>query len=356
MKYLKDFGYNDFFQKAFHDLGRDDLTPARITGEEKNSWRVITEAGELRAEATGKLLFETEGSSSLPKTGDWVAVSQFDDLAIIHDILPRQNMLSRRASGRAVEEQVIASNLDVVFVVQGLDNNFNVNRLERQAAAIRSCGISSAVILTKTDLAEDLNPYIRQVKNSAAGGPVFCLSNFNGEGFEPLLEFLQPGKTYALIGSSGAGKSSLLNFLSGKEVMKTSDVRASDSRGRHTTTSRKLFRLDSGILVLDTPGMREFGLWTDSDTFEDSFGQFSGISANCLFTDCTHVHEKGCAVIQAVQDGTIEYSTYENYLKMRKEVQYLESKTDSREASNSKKKWKIISKEIKRVYKNRDKR
>lgn len=349
---LISLGWNNFFDKNFQQYYKNGFEAARVIEENKTNYLLFTKYGEVPGEVTGKLLFNSGSQADLPKVGDWVAVMFFDDntKAIIHDVLPRRTKISRKTADKKTGEQIIAANIDKVFIVQGLDGNFNINRLERYLVAVNQSGAEPVLILNKTDLCPDVDEKISEVKKSHPDVSIFTTSTIDSFGIETLSEFIVEAETIAFVGSSGVGKSSLINALLGEEKIKTASVRESDSRGRHTTTKRELFLLKNGGILIDTPGMREFGLWNSENGLSQTFSEFDELSLKCRYTDCTHTHETGCAVIAAVEDGTLPREKYDNYLKLRKELRYLETKQNKFAELEEKKKWKNIQKEVNRFF------
>ena len=350
---LNSLGWNDFFDTSFTKYKNDGYCCARVSAENKNNYLLLTVFGEIIGEVSGKFLFENERQSELPKVGDWAVITFFNnnEQAVIHGILPRSTKLSRKSSDRKIDEQMIAANIDTVFIVQSLDNNFNINRLERYLAAVNQSGAAPVTVLNKMDLCNDVQEKLELVKTRTGIDGLLTVSAKTGDGIEEMIKYISPGITIALVGSSGVGKSSLINLLAGYEKFKTNEVREDDSRGRHTTTRRELVLLPSGGILIDTPGMREFGLWNADEGISETFSEFEEYSGSCKYADCSHVHEAGCAVLDALEKGMIAKERYENYLKLRKELKYLESKQSISAQIEEKRKWKTIHKEMKNFYK-----
>ena len=350
---LKSLGWDDFFRSQLNNHINNGLVPGRIAAENKTNYAVYTEFGELTAEVTGKLLFASENSADLPKTGDWVLLNYFEDenKGIIQEVLERKTKLSRKAAGQKTEEQIFASNIDFVFIVHPIDGGFNFNKLERQLVPAYQSKAEPIVILSKSDLCEDVNLIVDKIKKEHPGVTLVPTSIFDNTGIDLLKQKIEESKTYILIGSSGAGKSSLINALFGDEVLKTGEVRSKDLRGKHTTTRREFIILPQGGILIDTPGIRELQLWDAGEGLTTVFNEYEDIAGECKYKDCTHTQEKGCAVIEALNKGKISQKKYDNYLKMRKELQYLETKQDYFAAKEKERKWKNIKKELKRYYK-----
>jgi ribosome biogenesis GTPase len=281
---------------------------------------------EIPAEPTGKLLFSAESVEDLPCVGDWVFVQYHnsDTLAIIHDLFPRKTVLRRKSAGKRIEYQTIASNIDVAFIIQSCDFDFNLRRMERYLVMVKEGRIEPIIILSKSDLAseEDLKHRVSQIRQAQISANVIPLSNKTGFGLDTIQKVLKKGKTYCLIGSSGVGKTTLLNHLMGQDVFETNPVRENDGKGRHTTASRQLIVLDSGALLIDTPGMRELGMMGVSAGIEESFSDIHEISKKCRFSDCSHTGEANCAILTAMESGHLTEDRYRSYLKLIKESEY----------------------------------
>jgi ribosome biogenesis GTPase len=286
-----------------------------------------SEFGSVPAELTGKLTYGTESPEDMPCVGDWVSVEYFDQNthAIVHEVLPRRTILRRRSSGAQVDYQLIAANVDVAFIVQSCDVDYNLNRLDRYIVMTKDGGIDSILLLTKCDLVDDskMESIIDEVKREHSID-VIPLSNASGAGYDRFRDTLSKGKTYCLIGSSGVGKSSILNKLLGKEEFATNLVREKSAKGRHTTTRRQLVALDNGALFVDTPGMRELGMMGFGRGIEDSYEDIAAIAEGCRFADCTHTNENSCAVLLSVAAGALTEERLQSYLKLMKESKYYE--------------------------------
>lgn len=354
----EELGWNSFLQNQLSDFP-EAFTAGRISAENKNNYHLLLPGiGEVTAECTGKLIFNATNKSELPKVGDWVMVQYFEDedKALIMELLERRNTLSRKVAGQVTEAQVMATHVDKALIVQGLDDNYNVNRLIRAVVLVRECGITPLIVLNKADLADDLQALLAPVKEQLGDVKTIVVSALNNEGVELLEDEINAGETLVLIGSSGAGKSTLLNRLLGEHTMATGSVRAGDAKGRHTTTRREMHILPNGGIIIDTPGTRELQLLSAKGALGATFGEISELSAACRYKDCTHTVEAGCAVLEALDAGEISEVTYENYLKLRNEDAYMEAKTDQKARLEKKAQDKRLHKEIRSVFKTRKKR
>ncbi len=319
---LEDLGYNSSLEKSRIEQNMESLEIGRIISEHKERYVVKTIKDEFEAEITGNLRFTASIRSDFPAVGDWVAVSVFDNkLAIIHKILSRKNLLERKSAGKVGEKQPIAANIDFAFIMQSADRDFNINRLERYLTICYSAGVEPIIILSKTDLISqtETDVLLEKMESRIGNIRIFAISNQTKEGYDKLLQVLEKGKTYCILGSSGVGKSTLINNISGKEIMGTSSISISTGKGKHTTSHRELIVLESGALLIDNPGMREVGIADTAGGFETAFDTIINLSGDCKFKDCTHTHEKGCAVLAAVEKGLLDKATYNNYLKIEKE-------------------------------------
>ena len=318
---LEDLGYNDKIEKfrIEHDLNRFEV--GRVISEHRERYIVRTIKGEFEAEITGNMRFTAKSREDFPAVGDWVALTTHDlDFAIIHNILPRSSIIKRQAVGQFGEIQIIATNIDYAFLVQATDRDFNINRLERYLTICYSAKVKPVIVLTKTDLTDDLriNEILNSIKARIKNVPVIPVSNETKNGYEAIHAFIEQGKTYCMLGSSGVGKSTLLNNLSGESLMRTDIISQSTNKGKHVTSHRELIILENGGILIDNPGMREVGIADSAGGLETTFDRIVRLSKNCKFKDCTHTTEIGCSVIEAVEKGEIDKASYENYLKMER--------------------------------------
>jgi ribosome biogenesis GTPase len=353
--YLHALGWNQFFQGYWDTRAHDGLTPARVVEAQKEAYRVVGQSGEMAAEVTGRFRHSAHDNATFPAVGDWVAIDALpaEEKALIHEVLPRQMKLSRQAAGqRAAVEQVLVANVDTAFVVMSLNADFNLRRVERYLGAIWETGAQPVVLLSKADLCLGRESAAESITVAAPLVNVHILSAVTGEGVEALTPYIGPGKTVVLLGSSGVGKSTIINSLVGADIQSTRETRSTDDRGRHATTYRRLFLMPSGGVLIDTPGMREFQLWEESG-LDEAFDDVGELGANCRFRDCQHDTEPGCTVLQAVEDGTLDAGRLANYRKLRREIQFLERRRDAAAQSAQKKRWKQTSRAMKRHYKNK---
>jgi ribosome biogenesis GTPase len=350
---LQSLGAGQEIYGAFETYAAHGLTLGRVAAGQRDQYRIFTAGGECAAEASGALWYRTPDRAGMPVVGDWVAARVLDDQAIVEAVLPRRTLFSRRAAGRREEEQPIAANIDLVFLVCGLDGDFNLRRLERYLTLASESGAQPVVVLNKADLCSDLPVRLAETRSVARDAPVVTASARTATGIDGLTGFLLPGRTVALLGSSGVGKSTLVNRLVGEERLRTNDVRESDSRGRHTTTHRELVPLPGGGALIDTPGMRELQLWAGQDSVDRTFDEISAFAARCRFRDCSHAGEHGCAVEAAVRDQSISPERWESYRKLAAEARRHELLTDPLAARLAKRKLKTMHKAQKEIYKRR---
>ena len=337
---LIDLGWNDFFERHFEKFRDQGLVPARIAQEHKGLYFIYCQYGELSARISGKLRHSVKSRAELPAVGDWVIVQARPDehKASIIALLPRKSLFSHKAvlsggmpdSGGKTEQQVLSANVDTVFLVCGLDADFNLRRIERYLIVGWDSGANPVIILNKADLCSDIDEKIAEVESIAFGVPIHPVSATKNQGLENLQKYLSRGKTAVLLGSSGVGKSSIINKMLGQESLKVREVRAYDSRGRHTTAYRQMILLPDGGIVIDTPGMRELALWSNEQGLDKTFNDIAELALRCRFRDCSHQGEPGCAVQQALQDGTLNASRHKNYLKLQKELKHLALRQDTK--------------------------
>ena len=352
MSNLEDIGYNDWFKSrvdaekvAAHDL-------ARITSVHKDSYTVSKGNEEIFAELSGNLLYSSEAVGDLPTTGDWVYADFFDDdtHAIIYGVLPRKTLLKRKAAGKVVDFQLIAANIDVAFILQSLNDNFNLRRLERYLVMVNEAGIEPVILLSKSDLVpkQEIDGLKRSVVDIAPQATVLEFSNLSRENLDSVTQLLKKGRSYCLIGSSGVGKTTLLNSIIGNEQFETKSVSKIQSKGRHTTTSRHLVWLENGAMIIDTPGMRELGNMSVDEGLEETFSEIVDLSQQCKFSNCSHSNEKGCAILAAIASGELPEKRYQNYLKMKREAEF-----NQMSYSEKRKKDRDFGKLIKETMKNK---
>ncbi len=325
---LSDLGFDNWFLEKREGLQKPECSVARVTAVNRDNYLIRNESTEVLAELTGAFRFSAGSSLELPAVGDWALARYLNEgtFAIIQGLFPRKSTLKRKAAGRDIDFQMIASNIDMAFIVQSCDVDFSLRRLERYLVMAREGGIEPILILSKSDLVspEEMQERIAAVRQSGAGCDVISLSNKTGSGLDDVAKVLQRGKTYCLLGSSGVGKSTLLNRLVGRDLMHTNVVRATDGRGRHTTARRQLILLDQGAMLIDTPGMRELGNIAVSEAIDESFSDIVELSNACRFTNCTHTNEPGCSLLAAVRGGELNEGRYQSYLKLIKESEYHE--------------------------------
>ncbi len=354
---LKDYGWNSFFKECYNKL-ETEYKPAIVCCRYSNYYDIICAAGKYSAELSGAFVYNTVNISEFPAVGDWILVDLLkgETKAVIHEVLPRKSCFSRKAPDGKENEQVIAANIDMLCIVTGLDNNFNPNRIERYITQAYNSGAAPLIILNKVDLVTSRDSILLELEKVVIGADVVFLSTITGEGIEQLRCYLKKGKVSAFAGSSGVGKSSIINMLVSDALIKTKNVREKDSKGRHTTSARQMFKTKDGAIIIDTPGMRELGLWSSGNALNDSinysinkaFEEIAEISEHCKFNNCSHDKEPGCAVKQALSEGNLSPERYGNYIKLQKEIEYLKRKVDIKVSGNTKKRWKEITKQIRK--------
>jgi len=326
-------GWNSFFQKEFEEFsGGQGFIPARIVRQNKHNYDVLCEKGDLTAEVSGAFSYLAESSVDFPTVGDWVVINAIENenKAIIHKLLPRKNSFSRKAAGIETEAQVLASNIDTVFVVTGLDRDFNPRRIERYMTLIHNYGAEPVILLNKADLCSDPPARVSEIEMVAPNVPVYYLSAICDDDMSQINNLIPTGKTGAMLGSSGTGKSTIINRLLGEDILATSETSEAVGKGIHTTTWRELILLPSGGIVIDTPGLREVQLWADEEDLSITFDDIEDIATQCRFRNCKHQSEPGCAILQAVEDEILDYRRVLNYHKMRREIRFLEARKEQR--------------------------
>lgn len=349
---LIEYGWNKTheanWEAIIENINKKNCVPGRVTLEHKRMFRVVTAEGEWLSVCSGTFEHEAFERRDFPAVGDWVAVEKMpgEERGIIHAILPRTSLFSRKVAGSAITEQILAVNIDIVFLVMSMNKDFNARRLERYLVAAYDSGAVPVVVLTKKDMCENPSYYIEEAQNIALGSNVFAVSNLTGEGISALTRLLTDDKTAALLGSSGVGKSSLANVICGDKMMAVQDIREDDDMGRHTTTHRELITIPTGGVLIDTPGMREFQLWDNNESLDSSFKDVEEFSNSCKFNDCQHNNEPGCAIRQALDTGALSADRYGSYLKLKRELAFLERKMDRTAQSKERKKWKTITKSM----------
>jgi ribosome biogenesis GTPase len=341
---LHHLGWDATLEAAFEPFARQGLLPGRVAAEHTHLYRLLAAEGEPLASVTGRMRHDAVDRLDFPAVGDWVAFQPApgEERAVIHAVLPRRSRFVRQAAGEAGAPQIVAANVDTVLLVAALDRDFNPRRLERYLTLAWDSGARPVIVLNKADLVADPGAARAALADVALGVPIHAVSGAAGEGLEALAPYLAPGRTIALLGSSGVGKSTLLNRLAGREAHATGAVRATDDRGRHTTTFRALVALPGGALAIDTPGMRELQLWEGAEGFAEAFGDVAAIAARCRFRDCAHAREPGCAVRAALETGELAPERLASYQKLARELAHQARKQDQRLALAEKARWKQI--------------
>ena len=360
---LHQLGWDSFFEEGFRQLESEDWLPARVISQQKSSYTVQGEQGELKATVAGRLRYQNDVADSYPVVGDWVAVAvqPQERRGVIQAILPRKSSFSRkiagsrqRRSGGLTQEQVVAANVDTVFLVSGLDGgrNYNLRNIERYITIAWNSGARPVIVLNKADICDDVESCVKETELIASGVPVHAVSAVSKSGLGLLHAYITEASTVALLGQSGVGKSAIINALLGEERQPVGTVRAGDRRGRHTTTQRELILLPGGGAVIDSPGMREIQLWGEESALDNAFDDIERIADSCRFSDCGHTNEPGCAVREALRDGIIDDARFQSYRRLKRELKYLAARRDDRVRQEEKERWKKISQWARRFKKN----
>jgi len=370
---LQDLGWSDFFASQLGEVPADsDVVVARVAEENREMFRLLSSQGEFMAEVSGKFRHEVAGRADFPAVGDWVLAStrKEESRATIHRLLNRKSKFSRKIAGKKTEEQIVAANVDVVFIVSSLNSEFNLRRLERYVALAWESGAQPVIVLNKSDLAENPEELRREAEAAAIGVRVILSSALRGDGISEIRELMRSApdktpfeensseqmpvaKTAALLGSSGVGKSSLINAILGTQLLDTGEIRESDDRGRHTTTTRHLIVAPNGGVLIDTPGMRELQLWDASEGIDQAFGEIAELAVNCKFRDCKHVNEPGCAVRAAVESGALDAERLDSFHKLGREEKFVAAKQDAAVRAEQTKALKQLMKKQNRFYRDR---
>lgn len=348
---LEEYGWNGYFADVFATCAGPGLEPARIVFEDNVGYRAHAECGDVSARISGRLRHDSQSREDLPAVGDWVAIKvsdrDRDRLATIHAVLPRRSRFVRKVAGAKTEQQIVGANIDTVLLVTALNSDFTVRRIERYLLLAQESGAEPVIVLSKADLCENVARIMDEVSHVVRDVPVHSVSVFEEDGVNSLRPYFRPGETVALLGSSGVGKSTLINFLLGFDRQKIADIRESDGRGKHTTRHRELILLPQGGLVLDTPGMRELQLWEGSEGLRETFEDIEAIALTCRFSNCGHESEPGCAIREAVAAGVLDRARLDSYVKLQKEVRSFEIRHDALARRANQQKWKKLSREAK---------
>jgi ribosome biogenesis GTPase len=360
---LPDLGWNEFFKKHFEKFKNPGLIPARVAQEHRHNFLLYCERGELVGSVSGKFRFQAQSKGEFPAAGDWVAASirEGERKAIIRAVLPRRSQFSRKAvlsggmpdTGGKTDEQILAANVDYIFLVSGLDGEFNLRRMERYLSIAWESGAIPVLVLNKADVCVDVQSHLKHAQSIAMGAAVHTISAAKNEGLSVFHQYLKSGMTGAFLGSSGVGKSTIINALLGEERLRVGEVREFDKKGRHITSSRELIILPAAGMVIDTPGMRELALWDQEEGITKTFDDIEQIALGCRFRDCRHQDEPGCAVKLAVEEEQLDAKRLVSYLKLKKELALLSLRKDQRARLDVKKRWKEISIAARKLKKNK---
>jgi ribosome biogenesis GTPase len=348
---LNQYGYNTFFEDHFREYSGNGYIAGRVAIQNKSNYVVYSEHGELNAEVSGKMMFDAENKEDYPAVGDWVVMRPLLDeqKAIIDKVLPRQTVFSRKEAGNRTERQILASNIDTVFIMTSLNHDFNLRRLERYMVLALESGVNPVIVLSKADICEDINNKVNETNSIAEDIPVHVLSSIMHQGVDELKHYFDGNKTIAVLGSSGVGKSTFINTLLGEDTLKTLEISSYKDKGHHATTRRELILIPTGGLIVDTPGMRELQLWEGGEGIENVFDDIEELIHKCKFSDCTHRKEPGCAIKEAIENSELDEKRFESYLKMKREARYFESRKNHKANLAEKAKWKKIHKQAKEL-------
>ncbi len=349
MVHLSALGWNSYFQEHWESIVQPGWEPVRVAEQQKESYRVVGETGEITAEVSGRFRHTAHDMSAFPAVGDWAAVSSHGGRGLIRAVLPRRTKLSRKAAGLRTDEQVLVANVDAVLAVTSLNQDLSARRMERYLSAIWESGAQPVLVLNKADLCPNPREAAAEIAAVAPGVNIHVVSAATGEGFDDLGSYIGPGNTVVLVGSSGVGKSTIINRLLDSNVQSTRDIRSSDETGRHATTYRRLFMLPGGGVLIDTPGIRELQLWDAGEGLDETFEDIGRLAAECRFRDCQHETEPGCAVRDAIGASRLE-----SYRKLKRELQHLDRRRDAAAQSEQKKIWKQRNKALRIFYKERE--
>jgi ribosome biogenesis GTPase / thiamine phosphate phosphatase len=355
--FIQDLGWDAYFEALWHECAADGCVPARVVSQQRGLWRVVGDFEECWAEPSGKFRKESETGGNWPAVGDWVSVELRPEKqsALIQQVLPRRSRFVRKVAGKQIAEQVIVANIDVALIVAALDGDFNVRRIERYLAQCWESGARPAIVLNKADACAESRELAAEIEGIAMGAPIYLVSAKTGDGLEVLKATFKKGQTIVLLGSSGVGKSTLVNRLLQEERQTTHEVRESDSRGRHATTSRELFVMPGGAMIIDTPGLRELQLWNAAEGLTQTFADVDELASQCRFTNCQHKQEPGCAVQAAVGASTLDADRLESWRKLQREQEFLLRKVDPETSATQKKRIKILMRQVRQNYRDREK-
>jgi ribosome biogenesis GTPase len=344
---LKLYGWNDFFEAYFNEYAGNGLSAARVAVENRNNYELYSELGELIAEKSGKFFYNAQSADELPAVGDWVVAMpiQKEAKAVISAVLPRKTKFSRKKAGAVTEEQIVAANIDNAFIVSSLNQELNFRRMERYLALAWDNDVKPVIVLSKADVCDDVYAKLVETQNNITGTDVHVVSAMKNAGIDELFKYFEGNKTIAVIGSSGVGKSTLINSLLHWKKMKVSEISLYKDKGRHTTTHRELTLVPGGGLIIDTPGMREIQLWEGGEGLSELFEDIERLALDCKFSDCRHESEPGCAVKEAIKNGTLDAKRFKSFRKLQNEINYFERKQNIKAQLEEKKKWKKLTSE-----------